>query len=578
MADDLVSPEFLLLQAQVAGRYSIVRELGRGGMGVVFLAREVALDRLVAIKLLPPSLATRAEFRESFLREARTAAQLSHPHIVSIYAVESGGDAVYFVMEYVAGETLGARLRRTGALPSDDALRISQEVAWALAHAHARGVIHRDVKPDNILLEDGSDRAIVTDFGIARAGEMRRDTPACGMGTLHYMSPEQALGAPADVRADVYALGVTAFHAVTGRRPFEGSDGAALLAQQSQSAAPAVNSLAPLIPARFAAAIDRAIAADPGGRWPSVEQMAQELSTARAMAPALPVALRAFGRVAREQMGRSGAALGLGVTAELVLLFGFGFNDIAGIFFHAIASLLIGISVLSLSVIVGAARDLLRRGYGHAAAMKAIALEETEFAALPVSMRRRDWRDSPGIIIVVSGLLVAAAVGAVKHFDSFWMGMLAVLVAVYTPMLAFRQIQKRSTWLQSWWARLMGGVLGRGIFRLAGLGLGDRATTPTPGEPTGLALGGAVQALFAKLGEPQRKALAAVPDLISHLESIALDRGNPRGTQAVMALETLRMDLLRLRAGDVATESITQDLEKLREIGYRVDAELEVRE
>ena len=484
MTEDLVSPEFLLLQAQVAGRYSIIRELGRGGMGVVFLAREVALDRLVAIKLLPPSLAARAEFRDNFLREARTAAQLSHPHIVSIYAVESGGDVVYFVMEYVEGETLGQRLRQIGALPADDALRITQEIAWALAHAHARGVIHRDVKPDNILLEEGSDRAIVTDFGIARAGEASGNTPASGMGTLHYMSPEQALGASADVRADVYALGVTAFHAVTGRRPFEGYEGAALLAQQSRGDPPPVSVLAPVAPARFAAAIDRAIAAAPEQRWPSVEQMAQELAAARALVPALPVPLRAFGRIAREQLGRAGAAFGLGVVTELVLVVAFGFNDLSGLLFHAMASLLIGISVISLAGIVTAARDLLRRGYGHAAAMKAVAFEAAEFAALPESMRQRDWRDSPAIILVVGGLLVAAAVGAVKTVDSFATGMLAVLVAVYIPVFAFQQLQKRFGWFQGWWARLMGGALGRGIFRLARVGMGERAEKPTSGEPT----------------------------------------------------------------------------------------------
>ncbi|MBP6572033.1 MAG: serine/threonine protein kinase, partial [Gemmatimonadales bacterium] len=142
-SENAPSPEFLALQAQVAGRYSLDRELGRGGMGIVFLAREVALDRLVAIKLLPPALTANASLRERFLREARTAAQLSHPHIVPIHAVESHEALVFFVMTYVRGETLGERLRARGALPMAVALRVMQEVSWAIAHAHARGVIHR---------------------------------------------------------------------------------------------------------------------------------------------------------------------------------------------------------------------------------------------------------------------------------------------------------------------------------------------------------------------------------------------------------------------------------------------------
>src|SRR5262247_2764655 len=186
--------EFLALQETVAGRYFIERELGRGGMGVVYLARDVALDRLVAIKLLPPELAATSELRARFIREARTAAQLSHPHIVPIHAVEEHASIVLFVMGYVDGETLGERVRRTGPLPPGDAMRIMQEVAWGLAHAHARGVVHRDVKPDNILLDRETGRAMVTDFGIARASEAH--TPAGGtvIGTPQYMSPEQARG------------------------------------------------------------------------------------------------------------------------------------------------------------------------------------------------------------------------------------------------------------------------------------------------------------------------------------------------------------------------------------------------
>src|ERR1041385_6422930 len=197
------SGELLALQQLLAGRYSIERELGRGGMGIVFLARDVALDRLVAIKLLPPQLANPAA-RDRFLREARTAAGLSHPNIVPIHAVEQLGDCVFFVMGYVDGETLRERVARTGPLAPRLAMKVMQEVGWALAYAHRCGVIHRDVKPDNIMIERGTDRELVTDFGIAVRGGEGKAGVADAAGTARYMSPEQALGEAVDERSDVY--------------------------------------------------------------------------------------------------------------------------------------------------------------------------------------------------------------------------------------------------------------------------------------------------------------------------------------------------------------------------------------
>ncbi|HEY9226778.1 MAG TPA: serine/threonine-protein kinase, partial [Gemmatimonadaceae bacterium] len=167
----MVDREFIDLQHALAGEYSLERELGRGGMGIVYLAREVQLDRLVAIKVLPEALAARPDVRERFLREARMAASLSHPHIVPIYRVGESKGFVFFVMAYVNGETLGDRLRSRGPLPPNAATRLLREVAWALSYAHGRGIVHRDIKPDNILLETETGRALVTDFGIARGAE-----------------------------------------------------------------------------------------------------------------------------------------------------------------------------------------------------------------------------------------------------------------------------------------------------------------------------------------------------------------------------------------------------------------------
>src|SRR4051812_21098810 len=204
--------EFLDLQAALAGEYSLQRELGRGGRGVVYLARDVQLNRDVAIKVLPSHMASTAESRERFVREARTAAGLSHPNIVPIHRVGEAGGFVFFVMTYVEGETLGERLRRDGPLPPADATRVLREVAWALAYAHGRGVVHRDIKPDNILLEAGTGRALVTDFGIAHGGDSAIATdPGKIMGTAHFMSPEQAANQSLDGRSDLYSLGVVGF-------------------------------------------------------------------------------------------------------------------------------------------------------------------------------------------------------------------------------------------------------------------------------------------------------------------------------------------------------------------------------
>src|ERR1041384_7183372 len=227
--------EFLELQAALAGESSLQRELGGGGMGIVYLARDVQLDRDVAIKVLPSELARSAESRQRFLREARTAAGLSHPHIVPIHRGGEVGGFVFFVMSYVEGETLGERLRTRGPLEPAEAARVLREVAWALAYAHGRGIIHRDVKPDNILLEAATGRAVVTDFGIAQGAADAGDAsdPGRVMGTAHFMSPEQAAGPPIDGRSDIYALGVVGYLAVSGRLPFEASNVPALLVRQA---------------------------------------------------------------------------------------------------------------------------------------------------------------------------------------------------------------------------------------------------------------------------------------------------------------------------------------------------------
>jgi serine/threonine protein kinase len=222
-----IMPDFSSqLAVALAPDYTLDRELGRGGMGAVFLAHDTKLDRQVAIKALPPEHAVRPELRERFLRETRTAASFSHPNIVPVHGVEDRNQILCFVMGFVDGETLTQRVHRAGPLSASDAGRMMQEVAWALSYAHGRGVIHRDVKPDNIMLERATGRAVVTDFGIARS-EATSGLTAVGevIGTPHFMSPEQAAGETLDGRSDLYSLGCVAFFAVTGHPPFDAPNG-----------------------------------------------------------------------------------------------------------------------------------------------------------------------------------------------------------------------------------------------------------------------------------------------------------------------------------------------------------------
>jgi predicted Ser/Thr protein kinase len=276
-ADGIVEQLAPLLQ----GSYTLERVLGRGGMGVVYLAREQRLDRLVAIKVLPPHFATQPIVRERFLREARTAAQLSHPNIVPIYRAEEVGGYPYFAMGYIEGESLADRVRDRGPLPAAEVVRVLREAAWALAYAHARGVVHRDIKAANIMVERGSGRAVVTDFGIARDGNTASLTQAGEVvGTVHYMSPEQANGQPLDGRSDLYSLGVAGFFALSGRLPFEGDNPAAVLLAVATREAPSLASLAPTVARPLAEVIDRCLRRDPAARYVSGEALADALGQA----------------------------------------------------------------------------------------------------------------------------------------------------------------------------------------------------------------------------------------------------------------------------------------------------------
>src|SRR3982750_1692318 len=287
--------DFIAVREALAGEYSLERELGRGGRGIVYLAREARLARLVAIKVLPPALAARADLREAFLRESQTVARLSHPNIVPVYAVGERGGYVYIVMAYVDGITLGERVRTHGPLLPGQAARMLREVAWALAYAHSAGIVHRDVSAENIVLERGTDRAIVMDFGIASAMQTAAlSDDGRVMGNAHYVSPEQAAGEPVDARSDLYSLGVVGFYALTGRLPFDGPTPQAVVTKHLAMPAPPIASVASAVPPRLAPAGAPCPAKAPVRRYRGAEAFAEAIDLAFEHAREIPAPLRVW--------------------------------------------------------------------------------------------------------------------------------------------------------------------------------------------------------------------------------------------------------------------------------------------
>ncbi len=274
-------PTTAALGRAVAGQFHLDRVIGRGGMGIVYHALDEHLHREVAIKTLPPHLANDAHVRVRFLREARTAAGLSHPNIVPIYSAAEREGVVYFVMGFVNGESLAERIARDGPVPPRQLVALLLELADALGFAHAHGVVHRDVKAENVLLDRRTGRAMVTDFGIARVTETKPLT-ATGtvLGTVHYMSPEQVSGDAVDGRSDLYSLGVLAFFALTARFPFERSTASAVVVAHVNATPPHLSELWPDCPPVLAEIIGRLLAKSPNDRYASAGELRSALENA----------------------------------------------------------------------------------------------------------------------------------------------------------------------------------------------------------------------------------------------------------------------------------------------------------
>jgi len=295
--DSLLSKSDSELRSHIANvldsAYELDKEIGRGGMGIVFKAKDRRLKRTVAVKLLPPELAFRSEIRTRFLREAETAAQLSHPNIVPIYAVDEKGGLVYFVMGFIDGDNLAKRIKDHGPMPPDDVRRILREVADALAYAHAHKVVHRDIKPDNILIDAQSQRPMVTDFGIARAisdgSDARLTATGIAIGTPAFMSPEQSAGdRDLDGRSDLYSLGVVAYQMLCGDLPFNANSTPALLVKHlSERPIPIDQRVS--VPPDLARVVMLLLEKNPDDRFQTASELKTALETGNV--PALPTAV-----------------------------------------------------------------------------------------------------------------------------------------------------------------------------------------------------------------------------------------------------------------------------------------------
>lgn len=266
------------LRGALGEGYAVERALGAGGFAVVFLVRDLNLKRKLAVKVLSPDLITSKSVLERFRREAETVAQLSHPHIVPLHFIGQKDDLLYLAMECIDGGSLAERIEQEGRLSTEEAARILAEVASALDYAHKRGVIHRDIKPHNVLLQAETGRSLLTDFGIARTAEGSSLT-ATGMvvGTPAYLSPEQVTGEPSDHRADIYALGVVAYEMLAGKPPFTGPTSTAVLMKRLAGPPPSLTTLRPEVPESLAAVIEGMLEPDPAKRFQTAGEVVRGL-------------------------------------------------------------------------------------------------------------------------------------------------------------------------------------------------------------------------------------------------------------------------------------------------------------
>jgi serine/threonine-protein kinase len=592
-------------------------------MAVVYLARDVRLDRPVAIKLLPPDLAAHDKLRDRFMREARTAARLSHPHIVPIHAVDEVRGFVFYVMSYVDGETLAERVANRGPLPPRETSRVLQEVAGALATAHGQGVVHRDVKPGNILLERATGRAMVTDFGIARLADGGETAVGELLGTPEYMSPEQAAGDAVDARSDVYSLGVVAYYTVSGQLPFTAPSIAAVLAKQLTQAPPPVASVAPGIPRSLANAIDTCLIKDPSRRFQSAEAFSDALAPTLVRRREVPVPVRAF--LDPRKMWALAVSPAMMISGGIVVLTTslphlFTTLGYVGLIRAVGAGNVVLGALMPLILTMRWLRPLLRGGYGVrdiAGALRAsfdARREELlfEFGTKPTTREKR----LNEITIAGAAVNVAAWTALVLGATAHWLLPFAFVSGMWPIAGVFSATTSRARSSEgSWWAKRWEGAMGRWLTKLARIKLGARSAAAD--RPTEMAIAFSAQALYDELPKPLRQLLGDVPAIVEQLEGqaramrehmAALDeriasasagrasvqvgeleesvvadltaarsRASEQLADLLAALEATRLDLLRLRAGQGTADQITHTMTAARELGDNIDRLLSAR-
>jgi serine/threonine-protein kinase len=608
--------EFFALQEALAGKYSLETELGRGGMGIVYLALDVRLDRPVALKVLPEHLARNAELRERFLHEARTAAKLSHPNIVPIHSVDEVGDFVFFAMSYIAGETLGQRIRRLGPLAPSACTRVLREVGFALSYAHAQGVVHRDIKPDNILLEEGSGRALVADFGIAGIvddSEVLEDGEI--VGTVEFMSPEQASGKRLDYRSDLYSLGMVAYYALSGDLPFKSDSLTTTLNQVRSTPVPPVGVVVSNAPRRLTRIVDKCLKKAPDDRFESADAFAEALDSVAAARKQIPVAVRSFLYDPIDLGGDAPAYAAIASLAALPMVVATVQVPEAALLLAAYTALAVGIPTV---LVPPRVRRLI--GSGNNVADLEIGLRQD------LEQRKEEAPESPkkGFARIRPLLRKASILGMGGSWTAFWamvgLGLefsapgqilagtlLAIgsasgvgyLIASIAPGQEEerRALKKAERRLRFWQGRF-----GQAIFKAGGIGLHKRvAEVRATHRPTEMQIGLAAEALFEALPKEQRKLVGDIPTTISKLEADAqqlresinmlsdaeaatlpsnvefpADLRQMRETaerqlaEVVAALESIRLELLRLTAGIGSIEGLTTNLLAAGEIGDNV--------
>jgi predicted Ser/Thr protein kinase len=576
---------FLPLQDALAGEYSFERELGRGGMGVVYLARDVQLDRPVAIKVLPADLAAREDVRARFLKEARTAAGLSHPNIVPIHRVGELGGIPFFVMTFVDGPTLGERLRDRGPVSPSVMSQILRDVAQALGYAHSRGIVHRDIKPDNILLDTATGRAMVTDFGIAGVAGESSEGPVSG--TVGFISPEQLAGSPADGRSDLYSLGVVAHLALTGALPD------AVVSRSVSDVSPSL-----------ATAIAGCLSPDPANRYADAESLVSAVEATTAVARSnLPPVLRAWASDQVPLLPLYGFLSFTGLGSALVA----SVSGLAGV-----AATLVSLPMIALPgipVLVYQLRKTKRAldaGYRLSDLRFALRTWQKErITELDHGGETRWTRMASGIPMLSAIAYATSAVTLLVNplHTTIWPALVLARLSVFVGIVSMASLSVfgRPLLPKSLHRRMIGRARDWLWNSRFGSWLADRLAPKGGGiplaafRPTEMALEVAIDDLFAALPDEYRESLRDLPVIAQRLsaraaelrEAITIDVGSegdpdhiwgnltsansPRLKRTVTALERLRIGLLRLHGGLADLRPVTTALDAARLIDREVD-------